>query len=157
MSRVERGPAPFALFGDDLTGDYYPGWLPNGAYTLAVWPYSGPNARGYVLRTRTVSFTVTGGPAADASPVTGFTLVDARDSTSAPDVGPIVDGGTVDVSAVDGEVGIRADMCVQKSSSVSVRLELFGPVSASRLENDAGALRAVRKQPRRRLLRGTCC
>ena len=152
--RVERGPAPFALFGDDLTGDYYPGWLPNGAYTLAVWPYSGPNARGYVLRTRTVSFTVTGGPAADASPVTGFTLVDARDSTSAPDVGPIVDGGTVDVSAVDGEVGIRADMAYEEQFR-SVRLELFGPVSASRLENAPGALRAVRKQPRRRLLRGS--
>ena len=133
VRRVERGPAPFALFGDDLVGDYQAGWLPNGAYTLTVWPFSGRNARGYVLPERTVSFTVTGGPSADASPVTGFTLVDARGAAPNPDLAPIVDGGTVDVSAVGGEVSIRADVANDEQFR-SVRLELFGPVSASRLE-----------------------
>ena len=56
----------------------HPPWLPNGAYTLTATPYSGRDARGQAFPGLTVAFTVTGGLAADAPVVTGFTLVDAR-------------------------------------------------------------------------------
>ena len=136
VTRVENTDGlPVSLFGDDGGGgDYNGGWLPDGAYTLTATPYSGQSGRGDAFPGLMVTFTVTGSIDPDASPVTGFTLVDARDRAPDPDLGPIADGATVDVAAADGRVGIRAD--VANAGLVrSVRLELTGPVSASRLEN----------------------
>ena len=48
---------PFALFGDEA-GDYLPESLPNGAYTLRVTFYTGPNQSGTALRNETINFTV---------------------------------------------------------------------------------------------------
>ena len=81
-----------------------------------------------------VSFTAAGSIDPGESAVTGFTLVDARGAAPDPDLGPIVDGATVDVSTVDGQVGIRADIW-NPAAAGSVRLALSGPVSATRVEN----------------------
>ena len=140
-SRTENAGGPFTLFGDN-DGDYVQRELLDGSYTLTATPYRGPDRSSGPNRPRSVAFTVTGGRAADASLVTGFTLVDARGGAPDPDLGPIADGATVDVSAVDGQVNIRADV-VNAELVRSVRLELTGPVSASRLEDGAGALCAA--------------
>ena len=102
--------------------------------------------------------------AAGTLPVSGFTLVDARGAAPDPDLGPIEDGATVDVGPADGQVSIRADLAYS-SGIGSVRLELTGPVSVTRVEqaapfslfgNDrrgdyyAGRLRTVRTRSRRR-------
>ena len=79
-----------------------------------------------------MSFTLAGDPG--EWPVTGFTLVDARGGAPDPDLGPIADGATVDVSAVGGEINIRAD--VDSDLIGRVRLELAGPMSVTRTEHD---------------------
>ena len=132
-SRTENAGGPYTLFGDE-DGDYSERELFDGSYTLTATPYSGKDAGGDALPARTVAFTVAGGRAADATPVAGFTLVDARGSAPDPDLGPIEDGATVDVSGIGGEASIRADV-VNPDLVGSMRLELSGPVSASRLEN----------------------
>ena len=132
-SRTENAGGPFTLFGDN-DGDYVQRELLDGSYTLTATPYRGPDRSSGPNRPRSVAFTVTGGRAADASLVTGFTLVDARGGAPDPDLELIADGATVDVSAVDGQVNIRADV-VNAELVRSVRLELTGPVSASRLED----------------------
>ncbi len=132
-SRTENAGGPYTLFGD-RGGDYYERELLEGSYTLMAAPYQGRGRRGRTYAPRVVAFTVTGSRPADASLVTGFTLVDARGGAPDPDLGVIADGAAVDVSAVDGQVNIRADV-VNSERVRSMRLELTGPVSASRLEN----------------------
>ena len=128
---------PLSLFGDDGGADYEFGWLPNGAYTLTATPYTQRGGRGDALPARTVSFTVTGGQPVDGPPVWGFTLVDARGGAPDPDLGPIVDGGTVDVGPAEGQVSIRADLADVKGIG-SVRLQLTGRMSVTRVEHTDG-------------------
>ena len=100
-------------------------------------PWTEPGGSGDELRAREVSFTVTGSIDPSESAVTGFTLVDARGGAPDPDIGPILDGGTVDVGPADGQVSIRAELW-NPAATGSVRLELLGPVSATRVENIDG-------------------
>lgn len=50
---------PYTLFGD-VQGDYLPGSLPAGSYTLTVTPYTEPMAGGEAGTPFTTSFTITG-------------------------------------------------------------------------------------------------
>jgi hypothetical protein len=57
--RTENG-APYALFGDNGQGDYYP-WAPQiqpGSYTLKATPYSGSNGGGTMGNFLTINFSV---------------------------------------------------------------------------------------------------
>ena len=57
-SRLENGPAPYALFGDSGRGDYYAERLAAGAYRLQATPYGGRDGGGAVRRAHEVSFTI---------------------------------------------------------------------------------------------------
>ena len=94
VTRVEQA-APFSLFGNDRRGDYYAGRLPDGAYTITATPYSGRDGQGEALPGLTVAFTVTG---LTPPAITGFTLIDASGDAAVSELGPVPDGGTVDVS-----------------------------------------------------------
>ena len=131
LTRTEDAGSPYTLFGDHSSGNYYSGWLPNGAYTLTATPYTERGGRGAALAARSVSFTVAGGHA--ASVVTGFTLVDARGGAPDPDVGPVEDGAVLDVSAYGGDVNIRAQ--VSGAFAGSVVFELAGTRALTRTEN----------------------
>ena len=113
--------APFALRGP----------LPAGQYRITATPYPEAAGAGTAGTALAVDFTVV-----RASPVTGFTLVNARGPRAA-DIGTIGDGATLDLSSFDkgyGDFAIRAE--VGDASAVgSVRLELSGPISASRTED----------------------
>ncbi len=134
-SRTENAPAPYAVRGDDGDGDYWSMLLPNGDYTITATPYPGRNLSGDGLPAATVDFTVTGSYDSGASPVAGFTLVNATGDAPDEDVTAIADGATLDLADVDGHwFSIRAD--VETGRGVrSLRMYLTGPVSRTRLEN----------------------
>ena len=134
-SRTENAPAPYAVRGDDGDGDYWSMLLPNGDYTITATPYPGRNLSGDGLPAATVDFTVTGSYDSGASPVAGFTLVNATGDAPDEDVTAIADGATLDLAEVDGHwFSIRAD--VETGRGVrSLRMYLTGPVSRTRLEN----------------------
>ena len=138
LDRVENTDGPLALFGDDGEGDYFGRFLPNGTYRLTATPYPEAGGRGEALPAHSVSFTVTGFDETD-SPVSGFTLVDARDGLPDPDLGAIRDGGRADVSAADGRVNVRADMAPFATDVASVRFRLDGPRAFERTVNAGGA------------------
>ena len=134
-SRTENAPAPYAVRGDDGDGDYWSMLLPNGDYTITATPYPGRNLSGDGLPAATVDFTVTGSYDSGASPVAGFTLVNATGDAPDEDVTAIADGATLDLAEVDGHwFSIRAD--VETGRGVrSMWMYLTGPVSRTRLEN----------------------
>ena len=134
-SRTENAPAPYAVRGDDGDGDYWSMLLPNGDYTITATPYPGRNLSGDGLPAATVDFTVTGSYDSGASPVAGFTLVNATGAAPDEDVTAIADGATLDLAEVDGHwFSIRAD--VETGRGVrSLWMYLTGPVSRTRLEN----------------------
>ncbi|MCJ8164629.1 DUF4082 domain-containing protein [Pontibacter sp. E15-1] len=75
---VTESVAPYALFGDDTRGGYYP-WTPAvGNYTLNAVPYSGSKASGTAGEPLTLSFTVINGSGAL---VTGVTVGTGRSYT----------------------------------------------------------------------------
>ena len=129
LSRLENAPTPFALFGDNLAGDYYAVRLMPGSYRVKATPYSDPDAGGALLAAHEVAFTVTDARVEPA--ITGFTLIDASGRCRGErELGPVADGGAVDVSRAAGRVDIRADVT---GSAGSVRLVLSGPRSLVRL------------------------
>ena len=136
LARWENAGSPFTLFGDHQ-GDYLSGWLPDGAYTLTATSHAEPEGEGAVLAKSTVTFTIRGGYAADAPPVTGFTLVDARGGAPDPDIGQLADAAALDVSAYDGDVSIRADGPLPPYVG-SVVLALAGTRELSRTEGANG-------------------
>lgn len=132
VARTEPAGGIVSLFGDS-GGDYVAGAFPSGGYTLTATPYAGPAPRD-VLPATTVAFTVTRGL---RTPVTVFTLIDAGGGPPDPDIATIADGATVSLSPLATKrSGIRADLAYPGAAG-SVRLELRGPVSATRTANDA--------------------
>ena len=129
--RLEDAPAPYTLWGEN-DGDYGSTRLLNGDYTITATPYTGRDGSGDVLPALEIDFTVTG----SRSPVTGFTLIHAAGAAPDPDVGPIVDGGSIDVSSyAENNFTIRAE--VDDEDAVIVRLELQGPAARSHLKSEA--------------------
>ena len=135
--RVTNGAGPYTLFGQ-ANGNYAVGFLPDGDYTLTATAHAAVDGRGDALHARAVSFTVTGFDA-DRSFVTGFTLVDARGGPPDPDLGAIADGATVDVSAANGRINVRADVPPNGQAVGSVKLELRGARNVTRIE-EAGSV-----------------
>ena len=100
--------------------------LPAGTYRIVATPYAPEEAGGAGGSALTVADFTLG---YEVSPVTGFTLVDARGRAPDPDLQAIEDGDTV----TGGYVSIRAD--VGDATGIgSVRLELTGPVSVTRVD-----------------------
>ena len=134
VRRTENAPAPYTLQGD-RDGNYWSMQLPNGDYTITATAYTGRDLSGDALPAVAADFTVTRSYDADASPVTGFTLVDSAGDLPDPDLTAIADGATLDLSAYDtSDFNIRADVAAVPPIG-SMRLELAGPVSRDRTEN----------------------
>ena len=130
IERVDNAGGPYSLFGDDGLGDYHDRVLPNGSYTLTALPWMEADGGGDELPAHEVSFTVAGG----IDPVTGFTRVDPRGGAPDADVGPLVDGATVDLSGTQGSFNVRAEVSANAGVG-SVRFALSGPVAIERVEN----------------------
>lgn len=93
-TRVENV-APYALFGD-VAGDYLPGNLPVGDYTMTATPYSGANLSGTVGTVLSIQFSIVDQPLnlpptsiSSANPVSGVAplSVDFTGDASTDDVG----------------------------------------------------------------------
>ena len=125
LIRQERT-APYALVGDDPTGDYLI-WTPGaGSYTLEAVAYNSSNS--VVLRRR-IPFRVvnsssnntspTGSTGSSASASTGsgiiFTLVNAATDR---DLYELDNNDTIDISRVGSRLNVRAD--VQSGSSIGM-------------------------------------
>ena len=135
VTRTENAPAPYALKGND-GDDYWSMTLPNGDYTITATAYRGRDRSGDTLPAVAVDFTVTGSYDVDTSPLTGFTLVHAAGGAPDEDLTAIADGATLDISSYGQNwFSIRADVSDGRTAR-SVRLELTGPVTAARTEND---------------------
>ena len=106
--------------------------LPAGTYSIAATPYPEAGLQGMAGPPTTVAGVMLSYP---ASPVAGFTLVDAEGGPPDPDLQVIEDGSVLDLSAVPGVVNIRADVIADAPEIGSVRVELAGQKSARRLEN----------------------
>ena len=103
-----------------------------GTYSIAATPYPEAGLQGMAGPPTTVAGVMLSYP---ASPVAGFTLVDAEGGPPDPDLQVIEDGSVLDLSAVPGVVNIRADVIADAPEIGSVRVELAGQKSARRLEN----------------------
>ena len=126
---------PFSLFSAGARAGQYAGSvLPNGAYTLTATPYPGWGGAGDAMKTTTIAFTVTGSFEPGAAPVTGFTLVDARDGLPDPDLGSLADGATVNLSDTGGLASVRAELAPRRPDVGHVQLTLRGPVAVDRTE-----------------------
>ena len=125
--RLENS-APFAAFGE-RGGDYRPGWLVDGAYTLTATPYAAADGAGAALPALEASFTVSGADAADSA-VTGFTLIDAAGPGPHPDLAAVADGGTLDLAGGGRAVNVRADVSPGAALG-SVRFDLRGKRAAT--------------------------
>ena len=110
--------------------------LVSGTYGIEATPHAGAQGggdAGTALAVSGVEVTVL------ARPVSGFTLVDAVGGLPDPDLGPVADGGTVDLSSTDGWASLRAE--VTPGATVSrVALDLDGPRRATRSEAADGPL-----------------
>lgn len=135
--------APFALFGD-TDGDYFDSWEPTlGTHTISATPYTEQGASGSAGESRTITVTIiddatvptTAAPTTTApttvpsSDISGFVLVD---SNTDQDLGALVDGSVIDLSAVGSSLNVRADAA---ASVESVRFDLNG--NRLRVENIA--------------------
>ena len=106
--------------------------LPAGTYSIAATPYPEAGLQGMAGPPTTVAGVMLSYP---ASPIAGFTLVDAEGGPPDPDLQVIEAGSLLDLSAVPGVVNIRADVIADAPEIGSVRVELAGQKSARRLEN----------------------
>jgi fibronectin type 3 domain-containing protein len=91
--------APYALFGDDDAGNYFPGKMKPGNYILTATVYSENNLKGTKGNTITVHFTVE----SNVPSILGFTLVDPQTNQ---DAGPLQNGAIIDAQR---QFNIRAD------------------------------------------------
>ncbi|MEL6318443.1 MAG: hypothetical protein AAFR16_12490, partial [Pseudomonadota bacterium] len=134
--------AEYVLFGNNGS-DYKDGpTLPLGDYTLTVTAYSGKNGGGQVLDTaQTVAFTLAddGEVPPDPEPADDlFTLQLIDADSDQPVDAAIEDGETIDISAVDpGDLTLVAAPVDGAPAIGSVRFELSGPTSLTKIENVA--------------------
>ena len=127
IDRTVDAETPWRIFG--VGG----GALPNGTYTLTATPYTEAVGGGDALPVTTVTFTVTGSFEPGAAPVTGFTLVDARDGLPDPDLGALADGAEVDLSGTGGLASVRAELAPRRPDVAGIVLALRGARSADRI------------------------
>ncbi len=108
--------------------------LTAGTYRIVATPYPEKDAGGTAGEALEVSGVVVATP---ASPVSGFTLVDAAGGLPDPDLGPLADGATVDLSATHGLASVRADLAAAATGVERVELELRGARELDRTETSA--------------------
>ena len=137
VTRVENGGSAYALFGDDSAGDYEGRLFADGDYTLTATPYERSRARGYRHVPLAVGFTVRDGYDPATIPIAGFTLVAADGAPPDPDVGPIADGGVLELGAAASRFDIRADLLADGPPVGSMRFELTGQRARTRTSSGA--------------------
>ncbi len=108
--------------------------LTAGTYRIVATPYPEKDAGGTAGEALEVSGVVVATP---ASPVSAFTLVDAAGGLPDPDLGPLADGATVDLSATHGLASVRADLAEAATGVERVELELRGARERDRTETSA--------------------
>ena len=102
--------------------------LTTGTYGITATPHAAADGGGEAGTALALSgVTVTVAPA----PVSGFTLVDASGGLPDPDVGPVLDGDTVELSAYDGWANVRAEL-TSSAAATRVALALDGPRHVAR-------------------------
>ena len=110
--------------------------LPGGDYTLSATAYAEEGARGDVLGTLTVSFTVAASSVAAGTALSGLTLT----NKTIGGVSAIGDGDDEDGTVFPRTAGHRYEFAAAVTEADvlgSVHLELFGPLTAQRTENAA--------------------
>ena len=110
--------------------------LPAGTYSVVATPYPEAGRGGAAGPSTTVTGFTLERP---TSPITGFTLVDAKGGPPDPDVQTIEDGSILDLAWAGGVFNIRADVIDDPPDIGSVRLELTGPKFVRRLEDSGSA------------------
>ncbi len=133
--RTENG-APYALAGDNPSGDYHNWTLPLGDHTLTAIPYSKYNGKGTEGTALTIHFTVVG------QRVESFTLINAETDKS---IQSIPNGAIIDLSKLPTQqLNIRANTNPGKVGSVvfildgkKVRIENGAPYALAG-DNPAG-------------------
>ena len=123
--------------------------LSAGTYRIVATPYAPEEAGGAGGSALTVADFTLG---YEVSPVTGFTLVDARGDPPDPDIGLIEDGATLDLSGVGGRVNVRAELAASARSVSRGALRTARPVLEVAHGERGRTVHAVRRR-RRRLLR----
>ncbi len=94
--------APYSLYGD-AGGDFAPGILDVGAYTLAGTPFAGAGGVGQAFQGATIAFTVIG------PRIESYTLINATTEEVVPGFDPIPEGSELNLAALPGELNIRAN------------------------------------------------
>ena len=132
--RVENGPAPYALHGDDGAGDYEGMQWPAGSYRVTATAYDEPDGGGASLGRASASFDVPRSFDLSKTAVTRLSLVDVD---SLEEVARLNRGTLV---LVDADASARRRMTVRAHGANGlggVRLELTGPVSGTRTAAEA--------------------
>jgi hypothetical protein len=121
---------PYALAGDTGTGDYA-AWTPTvGTHTFTATIYSGANATGSVLATKSFSFTVTNGTVATS----GVKTLSLLNADTGAVIRTITDGSTIDFNTLPTKrVAVRADI------SGTVKSVKFGYDSNSSFRTESTA------------------
>ena len=123
---------------DTSSGRYNDGVrLLNGAYSISATAFSEADGAGTSFGTVTAQFTVTGSNDTPAS-ISNFALIDPHNPTKV--LATITDGAQLDLNILANStqgIDIRPVLDSQGPMPGSVRLQLSGTTSASRLTNDA--------------------
>ncbi len=123
--RTENG-APFSLFGDN-NGNYNPWCCVNvGTYNLSATPYTGNNASGSVGVGQAIVFYIID---SRVPAILSYTLVNAHTNT---DIGPLVNGQTLNLASLPSELTVRANA---NNATNSVYFD-FSDNNYDRIENE---------------------
>ena len=113
-----------------------PATLTTGTYRITATPHAAADGGGEAGTALAVTgVTVTVAPA----PVTGFALVDASGGLPDPDIGPLADAATVDLSAHDGWTSVRAELA-SSTGATRVALVLDGPRHVAQVVSTDGVV-----------------
>ncbi|MEK6481831.1 hypothetical protein WJR50_30085 [Catalinimonas sp. 4WD22] len=127
----EENTPPFALFGDNPAGNFYGRFLPPGQYQLTATPYIDRTKQSSAGASLTIHFTIIHSEEIKNPQVTGFDLYN-----------PVTDQKVMDL--IDSTVIVVDEQALEAFTVLihtlpdfvgSVKVELEGPLSLSRIEN----------------------
>lgn len=123
---------PYSLFGDiDL--DFNTREFPDGAYTLTATTYSKANGQGVAGVSSTISFKIERHFATNL-----IRLIDADTGDEIEDLFDLLDGNSIDINETptnNATIVVEYEGC-ETNCPGSVLLELDGPITTSRIENE---------------------
>ncbi|MEZ4702672.1 MAG: T9SS type A sorting domain-containing protein [Rhodothermales bacterium] len=121
--------APYSVYGD-TAGDFLPGGLDIGAYTLTGTPFAGAGGQGTPFDGATLNFSVIG------PRIESYTLIDAGADAPIPEYDPIPDGAVLNLAALPASLNIRANTRDPQDilESVKFTLSLNGAVARTSTE-----------------------